>query len=118
MADIKFDVSSPAPDSEFSPKFVQGMADRMATSYYKYGKVALAYPKKVDAISSLEKRLEKYKEDGNTEWLMDLANFAMIEFMHPKHEKAHFRPTDSKESPGRKWFGEVDPSKTRRNEEI
>jgi hypothetical protein len=29
--------------------------------------------------------------------------------MHPRHEKAHFRPTDSKESPGRVWHGEVNP---------
>lgn len=92
-----------APDSEFSEKFAQGMADRMAVSYHKYGLVSDAYPKKVDAIASLQKRLEKYAEDGNTEWLMDVANFAMIEFMYPRHKKAHFRATDSQESPGRKF---------------
>jgi hypothetical protein len=97
------------PASEFSQPFVQGMADRMAVSFCKYGRVAEAYPSRVDAIASLKLRLEKYAKDGNTEWLMDVANFAMIEFMHPRHEKAHFRPTDSKESPGRKWHGETNP---------
>ena len=96
------------PLSEFSGEFVQGMADRMAVSFCKYGRVAEAYPSRVDAIASLRKRLERYEETGNTEWLMDVANFAMIEFMRPRHPKAHFRPTDSKESPGRKWHGEVD----------
>lgn len=89
------------PYSEFSVDFVQGMANRMAVSFCKYGAVAEAYPAKVDALASLRQRLERYERDGNTEWLMDLANFAMIEFMHPRHDRAHFRATDSAESPGR-----------------
>jgi hypothetical protein len=89
------------PASEFSEPFVQYMRNRMAVSFHKYGKVADAYPHKVDAIESLKKRLERYTETGNTEWLVDAANFAMIEFMHPRHEVAHFKGTDSNESPGR-----------------
>lgn len=91
------------PDTEFSFKFVKGMQDRMAMSYFKYGAVADAYPKKVDAIGSLKMRLEKYAETGNTEFLIDAANFAMIEFMHPRHPEAFYKPTDSDESPGRAW---------------
>ena len=91
------------PDSEYSDRFDQGRYDRMAISYFKYGLVAEAYPARVDAIASLKKRLEKYEQDGNTEWLMDVGNFAMIEYMHPRHPKAHFRATDSDESPGRAW---------------
>lgn len=98
------------PVSEVSQPFLQGMADRMGVSFFKYGAVAEAYPSRVDAIASLRKRLEKYEQTGNTEWLMDVANFAMIEFMHPKHPDAHFQATDSQASPGRAWHGEVDPS--------
>ena len=87
--------------TEFSELFVRGMRDRMIVSFYKYGPVAKAYPSKVDAIASLEKRIQKYRDTGNTEWLMDAANFAMIEFMFPAHKDAHFRGTDSGESPGR-----------------
>jgi hypothetical protein len=94
------------PPSEFSEKFVQGMADRMAFSFHKYGLVANAYPHRVDAIGSLKKRLERYEADGNLEWLMDVGNFAMIEFMHPRHREAHFTATTSDESPGRKFHGE------------
>lgn len=89
------------------------MANRMAVSYHKYGPVAEAYPEKVDAIESLKTRLKLYMEGGevkgvkiepgNTEYLMDVANFAMIEFMHPKHKKAFFKATDSNGSPGRNW---------------
>ena len=103
-------LSESVPQSEFCEEFVQGMADRMGVSYFKYGAVADAYPDRVDAIKSLKKRLERYEADGNTEWLMDVGNFAMIEFILPRHEKAHYRPTSSEESPGRAWHGDVDPS--------
>ena len=89
------------PTSEFSQTFLQGMVDRMGVSFHKYGRVADAYPNAVDAIASLEQRLKEYRETGNTEWLMDVANFAMIEFMHPLHPEAHYSPTDSDASPGR-----------------
>lgn len=89
------------PPSERSVTFLQGMVARMGVSFHKYGKVRDAYPKKVDALASLKTRLAKYEEDGNTEWLMDVANFAMIEFMHPAHPDAHFAPQDSDTSPGR-----------------
>jgi hypothetical protein len=102
-----------APETEFSNFFVQGMANRMAVSYHKYGPVSEAYPEKVDAIESLKTRLKLYLEGGeikgqkiapgNTEYLIDAANFAMIEFMHPKHPKAFFKVTDSDGSPGRVW---------------
>lgn len=84
--------------SEMSEKFLQGMGDRMSVSYHKYGAVVESTS---DHIESLQKRLEKYASDGNTEWLMDVANFAMIEFMNPRHPNAHYRATDADESPGR-----------------
>lgn len=90
-----------APETEFSFDFAQGMADRMAVSFHKYGKVADAVPWKIDALGSAHKRIQKYLDTKNTEWLVDAANFIMMEFMHPSLEGAHFRPTDSNESPGR-----------------
>lgn len=89
------------PATEYSHQFLQGMVDRMAVSFHKYGAVADAYPDRVDAIASLQLRLEKYAETGNTEFLMDAANFAMIEFLRPRHPDAFFKATDSDESPGR-----------------
>lgn len=103
-----FSIAMTAPMSEISTGFIQGMADRMSTSFFKYGALAIAYPDRVDAIASLKKRLERYEQDGNTEWLMDVANFAMIEYLRPRHPQAHFKATDSKDSPGRVWHGEVD----------
>lgn len=82
----------------------------MAMSYFKYGSVLDADTKRVDPIKNLKLRLEKYEETGNLEWLMDAANFAMIEFMKPSRDGAFFKATTSAESPGRVWTGEVDRS--------
>lgn len=88
------------PPSEYSAAFLQGMLNRMAVSGFKYGPVADAYPGKVDALASLAQRIEKYLETHNTEFLIDAANFAMIEFMRPQFEDAFFAATDSDQSPG------------------
>ena len=106
---IKFPPTT--PPTEFSEKFAQGMADRMSLSYAKYGPVSEGFAKRVDAIATLKDKLAAYERTGNTEWLMDVANYAMIEYMHPRHPEAHFRATDSRESNGRRWHGEIDPLK-------
>lgn len=98
---MKIDIDLFAPESEFSAQFVRGMAARMAVSFHKYGKVADAVPWKIDALESALRRIQKYRETKNTEWLIDAANFVMMEFMHPSIDGAHFRATDSHESPGR-----------------
>lgn len=78
--------------TELSQRFVQGMSDRMAVSFEKYGPIVMAYPHDVDAVQCLKDRLAKYEETGNTEWLMDVANFAQIEFQLPRHPDAHYDP--------------------------
>ncbi|WP_341877609.1 hypothetical protein [Defluviitalea saccharophila] len=87
--------------TEYSDQFDQLRKNRMIVSFHKYGPVKSNYGEHlVSAIDNLEKRLELYKQTGNTEYLLDVANFAMIEYMYPQHEKAHFKGTDSKDSPG------------------
>jgi hypothetical protein len=97
----RYTISLAAPATEMSHFFMQGMANRMAISYYKYGPVADGYPSKVSAIKSLSARIDAYTATGNTEYLIDAANFAMIEFMHPSIGDAYFTGTDSDFSPGR-----------------
>lgn len=94
--------------TEVDETFIQGMRDRMVISFHKYGLVAEG-AKKMDIIASLMARLRLYANGdpakgilpGNTEYLMDVANFAMIEFMYPRHPDAHFKGTDDEASPGR-----------------
>lgn len=93
--------SKDVPSSEYSFQFLQGMLDRMGLSYYKYGKIVDAYPHKINAIESMKVRVDKYLDTGNIEFLIDAANFAMIEFMLPSHPEAFYKATTSDESPGR-----------------
>lgn len=86
-------------ETEYSKEFDNLRKNRMIVSFYKYGPIKENYGHQlVNAIKNLEKRLELYKETGNTEYLADIANFAMIEYMYPQHPKAHFNPES--ESPG------------------
>lgn len=41
-----------------------------------------------------------YIKTHNTDWLVDIANFAMLEFMFPAFSDAKYQPTDSDQSPG------------------
>ena len=86
---------------EYSEKFDELRKNRVETSFYKYGPAKRNYRAgNILAIPSLEKCLQKYKDTGNTEYLCDLANYAMFEFMYPQHPDAHFRATESRESAG------------------
>jgi hypothetical protein len=90
------------PISEFDPEFVVKMIRAMQVSYHKYGRVGTAYPLKFNAASDVRTRMSKYRESGNKWFLVDAANFAMIEAMHPAPErKADYLSNDANDSPGR-----------------
>lgn len=94
--------------TEVSKQFLQGMADRMAVSRHKYGAWA-TNAGKIEIRQQIEERWDCYMKTGNTEWLMDVANLAMMEHMFPQVPGAYFRATDSHESPGTIY---VDGSRT------
>lgn len=83
--------------TEYSEKFDEIRQNMMIMSYYKYGPLKDNYGnyKCMNAIENLKIRLQKYIDTGNTEYLADVANFAMIEFMNPQIEGACYKPTDN-----------------------
>ena len=85
---------------DYSTEFESLRQNSIVQSHYKYGWMSDSYPALADAFGSLKKRVELYEKTGNADWLVDIANFAMIEFMHPAHKDYHFRRTGSDESPG------------------
>lgn len=85
----------------YSEEFDRLRKNRVEVSHFKYGSAKKNFTQGyVQIIPTLEKCLQKYKDTGNTEYLCDLANYAMFEFMYPQHPKGHFRATDSSESAG------------------
>ena len=83
--------------TEYSNKFDEIRKNMMVVSYYKYGPLKDNYGtyKCMNAIENLKIRLQQYLNTGNTEFLADVANFAMLEFMNPSIEGAKYTPTDS-----------------------
>lgn len=87
--------------TEYSEEFDRIRKNAMVVGHYKYGGIREnAKQSYVDYIATAEKRLQTYKETGNTEYLADVANFLMVEFMYPQHPNGHYQPTDSDKSPG------------------
>lgn len=97
ICELKSDDLSNILKTEYSERFDQIRKYMMVMSYYKYGPLKDNYDKYkcMDALGNIEKRIQKYKETGNTEFLADVANFAMIEFMYPSIQGARYTPTDS-----------------------
>lgn len=87
-------------NKEYSEEFDNRRKARVMVSYYKYGPARKNFGEgRVDAIGSLELCLEKFKKTGNTEYLMDVANYAMFRYMFPMPGE-YFKNTDSDESAG------------------
>ena len=87
--------------TEYSDRFDELRRNRVEMSFYKYGPARKNFASgNVQAIPTMMQCVEKYHETGNTEYLVDAANYLMFEFMYPQHPQAHFRATDSKESAG------------------
>ena len=85
---------------DWDDDFVKKMRNRIIVSHYKYGWMSQTYPELAQAVNEIQPRIQKYLKTGNTEWLIDVANFAMMEYLHPSVKNAHFIGTDSEESPG------------------
>jgi len=83
-------------EKNWNHQFIKYMKNRMILGFFRYG----AMDKKTglyDNIGSIEKRILKFKEDGNDEHLVDIANICMCEFVNGVHPKKHFKSIDDGE---------------------
>lgn len=106
MKRLFFKWSDQVPEDQMDRDFIQGMFNRMMFGFHNYGHMRRRHDRP-DNIKNIRIRLAKYLKTGNTEWLMDAANFAMMEFAVPSHSKAHFRQTKADESPGSAVAGRI-----------
>lgn len=87
-------------NNEYSTEFDKLRKSRVEVSFYKYGAAKDNFGSgRVDAIGSLELCLDKFKKTGNTEYLLDVANYAMFRYMFPLPGE-YFKATDISESAG------------------
>ena len=85
---------------DFSEEFITKMKNAIEMSYYKYGHASDTYPELAQAAKCIQERLDLYMQTHNTEYLVDVANFAMLEFMFPMFKDSKYIPQDSGSSPG------------------
>ena len=81
--------------SEFNEDFVQHMKDSMCMSYFKYGHINNYVSNQ--SLDYINKELEAFNEDHNTEHMVNVANYAMIRYMLPKSNE-RYNATDSNKS--------------------
>lgn len=80
--------------TEYSIEFDSKRKNAMLTSFFKYGALKENYARvdcPINATENIDVRLQKWKETGNKDYLVDVANFAMIAYMF---EDGVYEPTD------------------------
>ena len=86
---------------DYSDRFDELRKHRVELSRLKYGRASKNFRTgNVDALATMQRCIDKYRKTGNTEYLVDAANYCMFEFMFPQVPGAHFRATDDSESAG------------------
>lgn len=69
-------------------------------SYYKYGPAKNNFAEgRVDAIGCIDNCLEKFRKTKNTEYLLDVVNYALYRYIFPLPGE-EFKHTDSSGSAG------------------
>jgi hypothetical protein len=91
------DTFSNLKKSEWDSKFEVLMRNRLILGALRYGKMKSANKPQYDRVSSMIKRLRNYSDSGNKEFLVDVANLCMLEFVECQHPNAHFSSVDDGE---------------------
>lgn len=75
----------------FDPAFLQQMVSRLVVGEHRYG----ANNAGQDYLRRARRALEHYAKTGNIEFLVDAANYALLEAHYPLHPNAHYEVSDS-----------------------
>ena len=83
--------------TEWSEEFERLMRNRLIIGALRYGRLGATNKPQYDRINSMIKRLTKYQETGNKEFLVDVANICLLEFVECNHPNQHFHAIDDGE---------------------
>lgn len=85
---------------DFSEEFIVKMKNAIEMSHHKYGWASKTYPELAQAVKCIQDRVDAYNKTHNKDYLVDIANFAMLEYLYPMYSDAHYTPGDSDKSVG------------------
>jgi hypothetical protein len=92
--------SDPTTNQKKIDEIISACENRMDISYFKYGPARENFGSgRVDAAKSADLCLTKFMKTRNTEYLLDVINYAIYGIMYPLPGD-YFRATDSDESAG------------------
>lgn len=81
-------------DAQVSFEFLRLMGHGVTMGRFRYGPIRGSGLPPTKNIHEIRKRITLYEETGNQEHLVDVANFAMVEYMKPCHPNPHFEASD------------------------
>jgi len=79
---------------QWSHLFETLMRNRLNMGAFRYGPLGEPGKPQYDRCEAIIKRLELYKKTGNLEYLVDIANMALLEFVEGRHPNRHMEATD------------------------
>ncbi len=81
-------------ETEWCPEFERFMRNRLLMGPFRYGLMREPGKPRWDRVGDIVRRAEAYRETGNLELLVDIANAAMLEYVEGDHPNRHWRSED------------------------
>lgn len=97
ISECDYNILDELKETEWSIRFENLMRNRLIMGAFRYGKIHEEGKPKYDRIESIFKRLIKYSNTGNMEFLVDIANLCLLEFEEGYHINKHFSSIDDGE---------------------
>jgi hypothetical protein len=77
-------------EAQWSTQFERLMKNRLMMGAFRYGLINAPNKQLYDRVAGARKRLSQFVETGNLEFLVDVANLALLEFEEGKHPLRHW----------------------------
>lgn len=81
-------------EMQISEDFLQKMRNRAMFAFFRYGGSNLTNGLVFDQVEEAGKKITRYLRTGNTENLVDAANYCMVAYMSDNHPDKHFESQD------------------------
>lgn len=82
-------------ETQWDDRFDQLARGKLLMGAFRYGKVTDNYA--YDFMQAMKNKIVRYEQTHNLELLVDIRNYAMLEFKHPRYKDAYYENEDDTE---------------------